>query len=102
MFDRYLDNPKGTEDAFLKHPITGEKWLLTGDCALISSAHNGSFKILGRLSMDIIKRGGYLISALEIETALAEHPLVRDCAVVGVHCQKMGEEIVAFVVLQGD
>lgn len=99
MFDRYLDNPKATEESFLADPTTGESWFKTGDCALRSSQFHGSYKILGRFSQDIIKKAGYKISALEIEGTLVQHEYVRECAVIGVPNEEFGEELVAYVVL---
>ena len=55
------------------------------------------FKHLGRLSEDIIKRGGYKISALEIETAILEHPSVQEVVVVGIPDDQHGQEIGALV-----
>jgi acyl-CoA synthetase (AMP-forming)/AMP-acid ligase II len=34
-------------------------------------------QILGRASVDIIKSGGYKLSALDIESTLSRHPQVR-------------------------
>jgi hypothetical protein len=51
-------------------------------------------------SVDIIKSGGYKISALEIEEALRLHPEVRDCGVVGTENEEWGE-IVAAVISAG-
>ena len=96
MFDRYLNNEEATEDTFVTCPTTGEKWFKTGDMAARSD--NGAFRILGRLSMDIIKKQGYKISALEIEGRLIQHDSVRESAVIGVPSEEYGEEIVAFVV----
>jgi acyl-CoA synthetase (AMP-forming)/AMP-acid ligase II len=70
MFDRYLDNPKATAESFYKDPSTSLNWFKTGDCAMRVSQHEGSYKILGRFSQDIIKKAGYKISALEIEFEL--------------------------------
>ena len=42
------------------------------------------YKILGRTSVDIIKSGGYKISALDIESKILLHPQVAECAVIGV------------------
>ncbi len=47
-------------------------------------------KHLGRLSQDIIKKGGYKISALEIEGSILEHPSVQEIVIVGIPCEKMG------------
>ena len=35
-------------------------------------------RILGRTSMDIIKSGGYKISALDVETVLLDHPAIQE------------------------
>ena len=61
MFDRYLNKPEATQKEFL-----GE-WFKTGDYASVNK-DTGAFKILGRISQDIIKKAGYKISALEIES----------------------------------
>lgn len=58
------------------------------------------FKILGRQSVDIIKSGGYKISALSVETQILEHPAIADCAVVGLKDDEWGQKIVALVVLK--
>jgi len=65
-----------------------------------SSEHSGAFKILGRLSQDIIKKAGYKISALELEQVLHKNNKVGQSAVFGVPCEEYGEEIVAKVVLK--
>jgi malonyl-CoA/methylmalonyl-CoA synthetase len=57
----------------------------------------GMFKHLGRLSQDIIKKGGYKLSALEIESAILEHPSVQEIVVVGIDCPKQGQEIAALI-----
>lgn len=90
VFQEYWNNPIATRKEF-----NGEGWFKTGDVAVIEE---GYFKILGRTSVDIIKSGGYKISALEIEEVLRIHPAVSDCAVVGVPNEEWGELIVAVVV----
>lgn len=44
---------------------------------------DGVVKIVGRMSVDIIKSGGYKISALDIERHLLEHSDIKDIAVIG-------------------
>ena len=74
-------------------------WLRTADVAVVE---NGAYRLLGRLSVDIIKSGGYKISALEVEDALRAHPAVVDAAVVGVADPTWGERVCAAIVLRGD
>ena len=70
-------------------------WFRTGDVAVLD---DGSYRILGRLSVDIIKTGGYKVSALEIEEVLRRHPDIRDCAVVGIADDEWGERVAAAIV----
>jgi malonyl-CoA/methylmalonyl-CoA synthetase len=59
---------------------------------------DGYLKILGRTSVDILKSGGYKLSALEIEEVLREHGAVGEVAVVGMPDAMWGERVVACVV----
>lgn len=89
VFREYWNRPDDTRQAFR------EGWFRTGDVAVVE---DGSWRILGRRSVDIIKTGGYKVSALEIEEALRLHPGVEDCAVVGVPDPEWGERVAAAVV----
>jgi malonyl-CoA/methylmalonyl-CoA synthetase len=90
VFLEYWGREKATKDAF-----TADGWFKTGDIARLNK---GSYKILGRDSVDIIKSGGYKISALEIEDVLRKHPQISDCAVVGIPDETWGEVVSAFLV----
>lgn len=94
IFKEYYNRPKATENEF-----TIGKWFKTGDICQYS-LENKLFKLLGRSSVDIIKTGGYKVSALEIEPKLLDHPDIVDCAVVGVRDEKWGEVIGAVVVIK--
>jgi len=59
----------------------------------IAQYDNGYYKILGRASADIIKSGGYKISALQIETELLAHPQITDVAVVGIADPTWGQKV---------
>jgi acyl-CoA synthetase (AMP-forming)/AMP-acid ligase II len=72
-------------------------WFLTGDVA--RRGGDGYVTILGRKSVDVIKSGGYKISAREIEDVLRRHPAVKDAAVVGLPDRVWGQRIAAAVVL---
>ena len=84
VFQEYWQRPEETARAFRGG------WFATGDVAVIE---DGSYRLLGRSSVDILKTGGYKISALEIEAALREHPAIEDCAVVGLSDPQWGQVV---------
>lgn len=90
VFKEYWQNPEATQKAF-----TDDGWFITGDIGLLN---NGLYKILGRDSVDIIKSGGYKISALEIEDVLRKFEGVKDCAVVGLPDEEWGEVVSACLI----
>jgi malonyl-CoA/methylmalonyl-CoA synthetase len=92
VFKEYWGKPEATKNAF-----THDGWFRTGDIAM---QNEGLYKILGRDSVDIIKSGGYKISALEIEDVLRLHSAVDDCAVVGLPDEEWGEIVAACIVTQ--
>lgn len=47
--------------------------------------------------MDIIKSGGYKLSALDIESTLLQHPQVAEAAVLGVPDEQLGQVVTALV-----
>jgi len=94
VFREYWQKPAATAAAF-----TADGWFKTGDIAVFEG---GSYRILGRNSVDIIKSGGYKISALEIEEVLRTHPQIKECAVVGIPDEEWGEIIGASLVLAGE
>lgn len=91
VFLEYWRKPDATAGAFR------DGWFCTGDTAV---AEAGRYRILGRTSLDIIKTGGYKVSALEIEEVLRTHPAIADCAVVGVADPIWGERVCAALVLR--
>jgi len=92
IFKEYWNKPKETAESFTK-----DGWFKTGDIAVFD---HGYYKILGRNSIDIIKSGGYKISALEIEEVLRSHPKIKDCAVVGIPDLEWGEIVAASLVIE--
>jgi acyl-coenzyme A synthetase/AMP-(fatty) acid ligase len=72
-------------------------WYYTSDLASFDS--EGFLYIEGRAS-DLINRGGATIYPAEVEGVLLEHPAVREVAVLGRSAGNLGEEVVAFLVLQ--
>jgi malonyl-CoA/methylmalonyl-CoA synthetase len=88
VFLEYWDNEKATAESFV------DGWFCTGDVAVID---NGYYRIMGRSSIDIIKSGGYKLSALEIEGVLLTHDDIIEVAVIGTEDETWGESVVAFV-----
>jgi malonyl-CoA/methylmalonyl-CoA synthetase len=93
VFREYWGRPDATAAAF-----AAGGWFRTGDVAVCD---DGAFKILGRLSVDIIKTGGEKVSALEVEAVLRGHPDIADCAVVGLPDPEWGECVAAVVAVRG-
>lgn len=91
VFLEYWQRPEETSAAFR------DGWFRTGDVAVLE---DGSYRLLGRTSVDIIKTGGFKVSALEIEEVLRTHPAIAECAVVGVSDEDWGECVSAAVELR--
>jgi malonyl-CoA/methylmalonyl-CoA synthetase len=88
VFLEYWDNPRATEESFK------DGWFCTGDVAVVE---DGYYRIMGRSSVDIIKSGGYKLSALEIEGVLLTHEAIAEVAVIGVEDDTWGEAVVAVI-----
>lgn len=93
VFLEYWQRPDETQRAFR------DGWFRTGDVAIVDG---GAFRLLGRTSVDIIKTGGYKVSALEVEEVLRTHPAIAECAVVGVDDPEWGERVSVAVELNPD
>ena len=87
----YWQRPDETQAAFR------DGWFRTGDVAV---CEQGAYRLLGRSNVDIIKTGGFKVSALEIEEILRTHPAIAECAVVGVSDEDWGERVSAAVELR--
>tara|TARA_B100000315_G_C14585895_1_gene593016 strand:+ start:2778 stop:4253 length:1476 start_codon:yes stop_codon:yes gene_type:complete len=91
VFQGYLNLPDKTKESFK------DGWFITGDVVMLE---RGYYKILGRDSVDIIKSGGYKISALEIEDVLLRNDKIKECAVVGIPDDKWGEIVATVLVIR--
>ena len=87
----YLGRPEATREA-----IRGG-WLHTGDLGYMDE--DGFYFIVDR-AKDLVIRGGYNVYPREIEEVLYAHPGILEAAVVGKPDERLGEEVVAFVVLR--
>jgi 2-aminobenzoate-CoA ligase len=88
---RYLDDPR-------QATYVQNGWNLTGDTFVRDD--DGYFWYQAR-SDDMIISAGYNIAAPEVEEALLRHPLVAECAVVGVPDEARGMIVKAYVVSAG-
>lgn len=94
MFSKYIHDPQATANA---HDADG--YFRSGDVA----RREGKFYfIVGRDSVDIIKSGGYKISALDIERELLALPYLGEAMVVGVPDDEFGQRVGAVVSLRND
>jgi len=90
----YWNRPELTAAA-----VDAEGWWRTGDLGRLDE--HGYLRVTGRLK-DIIIRGGFNISAREVEEALLEHPAISNVALVGLADSTVGERACAVIVPQGD
>ena len=74
-------------------------WVRTGDLGYLDA--DGYLYVVDRLK-DIVVSGGIKVSTLEVEAAIAQHPAVRDVAVVGEPHPVLGEGLAAVVVLRDE
>ena len=88
----YDEEPEATAAA-----IDPEGWLHTGDLAAMRP--DGYFTFSGR-ARDMIIRGGENIYPREIEEFLHTHPKIADVYIVGLPDQRLGEIVVAWVMLK--
>lgn len=83
VFSRYWRDPAATRAAF-----TADGWFKTGDLGAID--REGYLSLIGR-HKDLFISGGENVYPAEIENALAGHPQVADCALVGRPDARWGE-----------
>jgi long-chain acyl-CoA synthetase len=85
----YWRNPELTSETIR------DGWLHTGDVGVMDA--DGFVTVVDRLK-DMIVTGGENVYSSEVESAIASHPAVAACAVIGVPDERWGEAVVAFVV----
>jgi len=87
VFQKYWQKEDATRESF-----DAEGFFKTGDVVEYDPAVD-SYRILGRLSADIIKSSGFKLSALEIERELLEHPDLAEVVVLGIPDDIKGESV---------
>lgn len=94
MFAKYLFDNNATAAAF-----DADGYFKTGD---IAKRHGKYYTIIGRASQDIIKSGGYKISALDIERECLALPYIAEVMCVGVEDVEYGQRVGVVVSLRDD
>jgi acetyl-CoA synthetase len=92
-FNGYIDEPTKSAEKFTPNG----RWYLTGDVGSVDD--DGYFHFSSR-DDDVIISAGYRIGPFEVESVIATHPAVAECAIIAVPDQIRGEAIEAFVVLR--
>lgn len=91
LMQGYWNREKETLEAFR------DGWLRSGDMGFVDD--KGFLFIVDRLK-DMIVSGGENVYSAEVENALARHPAVATCAVIGIPSERWGEQVHAVVVLR--
>ena len=89
FFSEYLKDPEATAEAW------ADGWFHTGD--LVRADENGYLYFVDR-KKNVIRRSGENISAVEVESVLAQHPRVAAVAVAAAPDEVRGDEVLACVV----
>ena len=87
---------KGYRNPSEPDPFAEPGWFRTDDIGAVDDS--GVLRVLGRVD-DAISTGGLTVLPQLVEAALATHPAVADCAVFGVADERLGQRVVAAVVV---
>ncbi len=87
---------KGYRNPVDPDPFAEPGWFVTDDIGAVDDA--GRLSVLGRAD-DAISTGGLTVLPGPVESALATHPAVAECAVFGVDDDRLGQRVVAAVVV---
>lgn len=88
---------KGYRNPVDPDPFVEAGWFRTNDLGAVDDA--GVLTVLGRAD-DAISTGGLTVLPQPVEAALGTHPAVSDCAVLGIADDRLGQRVVAAVVLR--
>lgn len=88
---------KGYRNPVDPNPFAEPGWFHTNDLGVVDDA--GALTVLGRAD-DAISTGGLTVLPQPVEAALCTHPAVSDCAVFGVADNRLGQRVVAAIVVR--
>ncbi|AHJ26594.1 acetate--CoA ligase [Nodularia spumigena CS-584] len=100
MMRTVYNDPERFRRTYWEHipPKDGNYIYFAGDGA--RQDEDGYFWVMGRVD-DVLNVSGHRLGTMEVESALVSHPAVAEAAVVGKPDEIKGEEVVAFVTLEG-
>ena len=100
MMRTVYKNPDRFRNTYWEHiaPKDGQYLYFAGDGS--RRDEDGYFWVMGRVD-DVMSVSGHRLGTMEIESALVSHPAVAEAAVVGRPDEIKGEEVYAFVTLEG-
>ena len=100
MMRTVYNDPERFRRTYWEHipPKDGNYIYFAGDGA--RQDEDGYFWVMGRVD-DVLNVSGHRLGTMEVESALVSHPAVSEAAVVGKPDEIKGEEVVAFVTLEG-
>ncbi|ORW92607.1 O-succinylbenzoic acid--CoA ligase [Mycobacterium sp. IEC1808] len=88
---------KGYRNPVEPDPFAEPGWFHTDDLGAIDDT--GVLTVLGRAD-DAISTGGLTVLPQPVEAALSTHPAVGDCAVFGLADDRLGQRVVAAIVVR--
>ncbi|WAY18686.1 o-succinylbenzoate--CoA ligase [Mycolicibacterium fortuitum] len=88
---------KGYRNPVSPDPFAEPGWFRTDDLGAVDDS--GVLRVLGRVD-DAVSTGGLTVLPQLVEAALADHPAIADCAVFGVPDERLGQRVVAALVLK--
>lgn len=89
---------KGYRNPVSPDPFAEPGWFHTDDLGALESGDSGVLTVLGRAD-EAISTGGFTVLPQPVEAALGTHPAVRDCAVFGLADDRLGQRVVAAIVV---
>lgn len=89
VITEYWDDEEATSQTFI------DGWLRTGDLGRFDET--GRLYVVGR-SKEMVKRGGFQVTPMEVEDALLSLPSISEAAAFGVDHETLGQDLVAAVV----
>jgi long-chain acyl-CoA synthetase len=89
----YWERPEETSKAVI------DGWMHTGDGGYMDE--DGFIYVVDRVK-DMIISGGENVYSVEVENAIAQHPAVAQCAVIGIPSEQWGEQVHAVVVTRSN